>query len=131
MCNTIMNTLLTMFLAVLTTASITNTITTGKIFLPLRNWVVRQRARPNVAELVKGTLFIPLCQYCCSHWVGIAVSFMFGLNWMTIFPVIWLAQHTMLFSVTQGKKLEILHSHNEAFQTYARIGGSPPPVRPV
>lgn len=121
--------LLTFVFAVFTTASVTNTITTGKIFLPLRTWVTRQRNRPDRSDVVKGILFVPLCQYCCSHWVGLAVLVLFRLPWIAIFPVIWCAQHLMLWSVTQGKKLELLHATNEAYQAYARTGGNPPPVR--
>ena len=87
-------------LAVLTTASLTNTVTTGSICAPLRRWCARRRELTSW-RIVRTACFLPLCPYCLSHWIAGAVTLSYGVSWMAILPVAWLAQQALLWSLMQ------------------------------
>lgn len=83
------------FWAVLATACVTQTLSNGELFRPVREWLgTRMAATPRT--WLKHVYFLALCRYCLSHWVALLVILWAGAPWLALFPVIWLANHSLI-----------------------------------
>lgn len=82
------------FLAILTTASIVYTFHTSFLFQGTRNKIAALQD-PQKSKWRNMISFMPLCQYCLAHWVGLGVWAFSGLSWMYLFPIIWLSLHSI------------------------------------
>lgn len=87
-----------LILAAITTASLTQTILYSSLFAPVRQGLATAIQTPQRKPWQRLLLGLPLCQYCLGHWLGLFTVLAFDLSWMTLFPVIWLANCAIIAS---------------------------------
>jgi hypothetical protein len=84
----------TFLLATATTACATYTFSTSGLFAKARVWLVKHL--PGILKM------LITCQYCLSHWVGMAVLLLLAPKdalWLWL-PVVWAASHSLtLFTI--------------------------------
>ena len=79
--------------AVLTVSCITWTVTQEEIFKEVRIWLEQKSA--DGSWWIRKAAYLPTCHYCFSHWVAIGLLVLWQLPWWWLFPIVWLANHSI------------------------------------